>query len=290
MHKFFLISAFFISLSTSGQYLDLAKVEYTIVPGNDSNFALNSVRMLFNVPFKIKDDAYFFAGVDYTQSEFQFQENVDTYDKSDADEFHEVDLNLTYTFTTKKKWRLGIQLTPSFSSNLQGALQKNDFLLSGVLALVKDKKQSEEVKKPWRIILGLAYSSTSRSPFPFPFFSYYRKFHPRWSYNIGAPVTNIQFHLNEKNRLKFYAEGDGFNAHIQEGVLVNDNQFANRLRMLLVMTGLRYEYKFSKHIESYINITRTVLSDVQLRRDTENVFIPNIDNVMLYRVGIRCKI
>ncbi len=290
MRRFFLLSAFFVSLSSCGQYLDLAKVEYTVVPGDNSNFALNSFRMLFNVPFRVGDDAYFFAGVDYTKNEFQFDERIDTYDKSEVEDFQEVDLNLTYTFTTKKGWRLGIQITPSFSSNLQGSLQNEDFLLSGVVALLKDKKQSDDVKKPWRIIAGLAYSTTSRSPFPFPFFSYYRKFHPRWSYNIGAPVTNIQFHFDKKNRLKFYAEGDGFNAHIQEGVLVNGDQLANRLRMLLVMTGLRYEYKFTDHIETYLNITRTVLSNVQLRKDTEDVFIPNIDNVMLYRGGIRIRI
>ena len=246
--------------------------------------------MLFNVPFRIKENAYFFAGVDYTTREFQFSERVDTFDKSGVEDFQELDLNLTYTFNTKNNWRVGVQLTPSFSSNLQGSLQKEDLLLSGVLAFVKDKKQSEDVNKPWRIIMGLAYSSNSRAPFPFPFFSYYRKFHPKWSYNIGAPVTNIQYHLNEKNRLKFYAEGDGFNAHIQKGVFVNDNQLANRLRILLVMTGFRYEYNFSKHIESYLNITRTVRSDMQLRENTQNVFEPNIGNGMHYRIGIRCKI
>ncbi len=291
MRRILFFIPLFAVITVHGQYLDLAKVEYTIVPGHNSNFALNSVRFLFNVPFRIKDDAYFFAGIDYTKREFQFREDMDTYDKSEADNFHEVDLNLTYTFQMKNDWRFGIQMTPSFSSNLQGALQDDDFLLSGVLAFVKDKKREpEDVKKPWRIIMGLAYSTISRSPFPFPFFSYYRKFHPKWSYNIGAPVSNLQYHLNTNNRFKIYAEGDGFNAHLQEGVFINNDEFANRLRMLLVMAGFRYEYKFSEHIESYLNITRTVFSDMQLRRDTENVFIPKIDNVMHYRVGIRCKI
>jgi len=276
--------------TTYSQYLDLAKIEYTYAPGDNSNFGIKSRRILFNVPFRIKDEAYFFAGLDYSDVDIRFDEDMDSYDKSESSDFHELDLNFTYTFMMKNNWRFGAQITPSFFSNLTNGLESNDFLVSGVLVFVKDKKNDENARKPWRIIVGAAYSSTSRSLIPIPFFSYYRKFHPKWSYNIGAPVTNIQFHLNKSNRLKLYAEGDGVNARIQNGVIVNETDPANRLRVLLIMAGFRYEYKFSEHIESYLNVTRTIKSDLQLRDNKENVFFPDVSNLMHYRIGIRCKI
>ncbi|MEO9872052.1 DUF6268 family outer membrane beta-barrel protein [Ekhidna sp.] len=272
------------------QYLDLAKVEYTVAPGDDANFSYNSKRILFNVPFRIHDKAYFFAGVDYTATNINLREEMDSYDKSDTDNFTEIDLNLTYTSMMNNDWRFGVQITPSVNSNLQDGLMSQDLLMSGVIVFVKDKKNSDSAKKPFRIIAGLSYSTNSRRPIPFPFISYYRKFHRKWSYNVGAPVSNVQYHISEKHRIKVYAEGDGFNAHIQNGVIVNEMDRANRLRMLLILTGLRYEYKVSKHIESYLNVTRTVFSDVQLRDDMENVFVPAIDNLMHYRIGLRCKI
>ena len=285
--SFFLVST---SLLGHGQYLDLAKLEYTYAPGNNSNFTIESTRFLFNAPIKIKEGAYLFAGIDYTNINFEFREDEDSYEKSDASEFHEMDFNFTYTFQIGKDWRLGAQVTPSFSSNLDNGLEREDFLFTSVLALVKDKKDAMPGKKPWRLIVGLAYSSISRQPIPVPFMSYYRKFHPRWSYNVGAPVSNIQFHLNAKNRFKLYIEGDGFNSRIQNGVVVNNADPANRVRMLLVMAGIRYEYKFSENIESYINVTRTIFADFQLRQNLENIFEPSIDNMMHYRIGIRYRI
>ncbi|WP_425390537.1 DUF6268 family outer membrane beta-barrel protein [Ekhidna sp.] len=290
MRFLFVIIAFCCLNCAFGQYLDLAKVEYTYLPGDNANFEYQRQRVLFNIPFKLKKNSYVFVGLDYSNIQFKFKEEEDSYDKSNAENFKSLDLALSYTIQLNKDWIFGAQLTPSFNSNLEGGLQREDLLVSGLIVFVKDKKDSANVGKPFRIITGLFYNTNTRIPFPIPFISYYRKFRPKWSYTIGAPYSNLQYHLSEKNRFKIYAEGDGFNTSLQNSVVINDNILANRLRMFLILAGFRYEYNFSEHIESYVNITRTVFSDVQLRDGKENVFIPAIDDAMLYRVGIRCKI
>ncbi|WP_420316301.1 DUF6268 family outer membrane beta-barrel protein [Ekhidna sp.] len=272
------------------QYLDLAKLEYTYLPGSNSNFEYQRQRALFNVPFKIKKNSYVFAGLDYSNIQFKHKENQDSYDKTNAENFKSLDLVLSYTFQLNDDWIFGAQISPSFNSNLEGSLKREDMLVSGLIVFVKDKKDSTSVRKPFRIITGLFYNTNTRLPFPIPFISYYRKFRPKWSYTIGAPYSNLQYHLTEKHRLKIYAEGDGFNTSLQNGVIINDNLLANRLRMFLILAGFRYEFKITEHIESYINITRTIFSDVQLREGKENIFIPAIDDAMLYRIGVRCKI
>ncbi|WP_372530153.1 DUF6268 family outer membrane beta-barrel protein [Ekhidna sp.] len=272
------------------QYLDLAKAEYSYLPGENANFEYQRQHVLFNVPFKVSEKAYFFVGLDYSAIQFKFHEDQDSYDKEEVENFTSLDLAFSYIYELKNDWYLGMKLAPSFTSNLEMKLESGDFLLSGLVVFVKDKMDTEVVKKPHRIIAGMYYTTTSRFPAPFPFFSYYRKFHERWSYTVGAPSSNLKYYLGEKNRFQLYAEGDGFNAHIQNGVLVNDALFADRIRMFLILAGLRYEYSISKHFEAYLNLTRTVFSDVQLRDGKDNVFVPNIDNAMLYRVGVRCKI
>ena len=187
----------------------------------------------------------------------------------------------------KNDWRFGIQVTPSFNSNLAGSLVGEDFLVNAVMVFVKSKKTSDGKKS--RLMMGLGYSTTSRFPGPFPFVNYHRKFHPKWSYTLGAPYSNIQFHASEKHRLKLHAEGEGFNAHIQQGVFVENEGPANRIRVLIVNLGFRYEYKITNYIESYFIISRTVQSDLQLRDNTELVFRPPLDSEMFYRIGIRFK-
>lgn len=272
------------------QYLDLAKVEYTYLPGDNANFEYQRQRVLFNFPIKLNEKSYFFAGLDFSNIQFRFDEEQDSYDKSEAENFKSLDLALAYIYELKNDWYLGVQAKPSFTSNLEGSLIKNDFLVSGLVVFVKDKMDSEKARKPHRIIAGLYYATTTRFPAPFPFFSYYRKFHEKWSYTIGAPSSSLKYYFNDKNRLQLYAEGDGFNTNLQNGVLVNDATFADRIRMLLILAGFRYEYSISKYFEAYLNVTRTIFSDVQLRDGKENVFIPPIENAMLYRIGVRCKI
>lgn len=271
-----------------GQLLDIAKVEYLYVPSGSGNFEYHRQAVEINAPIKLNDKAYFFLGLDYSRMIFRFREETDSYDKSGTENFKSLDLNLTYTTEMKNNWRFGIQVTPSFNSNLTGSLIANDFLVNAVMVFVKSKEISHGKKS--RLMLGLGYSTTSRFPGPFPFINYYRKFHPKWSYTIGAPYSNIQYHASEKHRLKIHAEGEAFNASIQEGVLVQGEGMANRLRVLLVNVGFRYEYKFADYLESYFIISRTVRSDLQLRDNTEVVFRPPLDSEMFYRVGVRFKI
>jgi len=290
MRSLIFILACFCCLTGTSQLLDLAKIENSHITGTEANFQYNRFRTLFNIPFKLTDKSYFLAGFDYSDIQFEFRKTNDSYEKSDAERFRSLDLNLTYTIKMEKNWIFGAQFTPSFISNLEGPLIREDMRYKGMILFLKDMKSVEGVKKPYRIFLGLFYNSISRFPAPIPFIAYYRKFHPKWSYRVGLPYSNLQFHAAHNHRFKIHANADSFNASIQDGLIVNGEEEANRIRMMLIMAGFRYEYKFSKHIESFINITRTFNSTIQLRNGKENVLEENLDGVMHYRMGIRCKI
>ena len=289
MRNIFAFAFCLILIQANSQLLDIAKAEYLYVPGSSGNFEYHRQSVEVNVPFKLNEGAYFFAGLDYSRMLFRFQEEEDSYDKTNAENFKSLDLNLTYTSEMKNNWRFGIKITPSFNSNLQGSLMMDDFLVNGVMAFIKTK-DGKGGGKPNRLILGMAYSTTTRFPIPFPFVNYHRKFHPKWSYTIGAPYSNIQFHASEKHRFKVHAEGEAFNAHIQQDILVEDTGLADRLRFFLINVGFRYEYKFSEHIESYFIVSRSVFADLQLRDNKDVLLRRDLENVMIFRLGVRCKI
>jgi len=276
-------------VGVNAQFLDLARVEYTLVPGDRSSIDYRRARMLVNYPIKVKEDAYFLIGLDYSSIEASYNDEIESYEGTPSDKFTLLDLNLTYTFPMNNDWRFAIQLTPGLSSNLETTLEADDMVPSAIVLFVRDKKDESGAKKPSRLFLGAAYSGSSGVPFPIPFIRYYRKIHPKWSYNIGAPVSNLQFHASDRLRLKLFATLDGFNSNLQKDQVLTTGENFNRVRFNMILLGTRYEYKFSEHIESFLTITRSVNPVVQLRLDRDRVLSLPADNVMHYRVGIRCK-
>ncbi len=287
---FILLFCCLIHQSTFGQILDLARIDYTTVPGSKSNFEYQRTRFIFNYPFKVGESGYFFAGLDYSKINFQFQEEEDSFDKENTEDFTLLDLNLTYTVPLENDWRFAIQASPGVSSNFESGYERADWVFSSIIVFIKDRKNSQSVKKPNRLIIGAAYSGSSGVAFPIPFISYYRKFHPKWSYNVGAPISNLQYHASEKFRMKLFATLDGFNANIQQEQTLATGERANRLRLNMLLCGTRYEFKFSDRIETYLTITRSFNSVIQLRDGRERVQTFPTNDVMHYRTGIRVRI
>ncbi|MEP1096089.1 MAG: DUF6268 family outer membrane beta-barrel protein [Cyclobacteriaceae bacterium] len=275
----------------NAQLVDIVRVEYTSVPGVGSDFDFNRKRIAFNYPVKLKNETYLFFGLEYSAIDLNFKDSIPNFDQTKTDEFRLLDMNLTYTYKIDENWRFAARLVPGFSSNLvTNEFLFDDTFISGTMVFIKDKKASTDVSKPYRIIVGVAYSNTSGVVFPIPFLSFYKKFHPKWSYNLGVPTTNIQFHASERFRLKFLGQLDGFTSNLQEGLLVNEERLAERIRMNLVLVGLRYEYKLTHNIEMYLNTTHSIRSRIQLRANRRTFLSFTKRKVFHFTGGIRLKI
>ena len=108
---------------------------------------------------------------------------------------------------------------------------------------------------------------------------------------MGIPKSNVQYHFSKKSRIKLVAELDGFTANIQDGLLIDQNKTAETINMSIIICGLRYEYKFTKHMELYCNFGNILYSSAKLR-DSKKVKIISInkDNTVYLRTGLRFKI
>lgn len=282
---------FLCTFIVSGQLSDLAKIDYTHLPKGNSNVGYSRLRGLFNYPIKLKDDSFFLLGLDYSKIELSFDNDIEAFDIDAIEDFQLLDLNLGYTFKMNENWRFGARFTPGFSSNLVKNISFEDAVFSADVVFIKDTRKDKNSTKPFQLILGVSYSENRGIPYPIPFISYYRKFRPNWSYRIGVPKSNLQYHLSQKSRFKLIAELDGFTANIQDGLLVNNSEIADRVNMAVIVGGLRYEYKFTKHIELYFNFANIFSSRADLRdQKNRSVISVNKDNTLYVRTGIRLKI
>ncbi len=288
----FLILLFFANISLA-QLADLVRVDYTFIPDDGSGIEYTRFRTLFNYPVKLKKEGeYLLLGLDYSNIHLRMGNNNLPFNKEDLNDFKLLDINIGYTKPLKNDWRLGIRFKPGFSTNLtSNELNFEDIILSGDLVFIRDRKKANFNKKPNRLILGVSFSGNRGIPFPLPFVSYYRKFHSKWSYNLGIPKMNLQYHYSDKSRFKASVELDGFTANLQNGILINNNEIAESVNMSLILGGLQYEYHFLNHYEFFVRTSYILSNSVKLR-DTKrnNIMSLNNSNSTYFQTGIRLKI
>ncbi len=280
----------FLSSLATAQLSDLARVEYVGLPeSSEDGSAFDRYRLAINYPIQLKEDTYLFVGLDYSYIAYSIDEDLINFNPQEIDEFQLLDLNIGYTFKVNDDWRFGARIQPGFSSNLKARnLSFEDVIISGDAVFIKDKKDNEI---PYRLILGVSVSGKGGFPF-LPFISYYRKFHPKWSYNVGVPKMNLQYHISDKHRVKLVTRLDGFTSNLQRGIAVGEEQeIAERFRQQLLVGGLRYEYKFTKHIEYYINSSYVISNSIELRDRSRNTLaeLPEVNNFYI-KTGIRFKL
>ncbi|MEH6537237.1 MAG: DUF6268 family outer membrane beta-barrel protein [Psychroserpens sp.] len=293
MHKLFkiIILITICSFNAQAQLNDLARIDYTFIPDTNSDVEFTRLRALFNYPIKLKKEGEFLLiGLDYSNIHLRFQNEDLPFDKEQLNDFQLLDLSIGYTKPLKNDWRLGIRIKPGFSTNLTAnALSFEDIVLSAAIVFIKERKLEEGKKE--RLILGISYSGNGGYNFPLPFLSYYRKFHLKWSYNVGIPKTNLQYHISEKHRLKLYAELDGFTANLQHGVAVEGLPNAESINMSLIVGGFQYEYHFTKHLQFYARVTHIFSINNKLRDENkDNIYTLDNEALLYLRSGIRFKI
>jgi predicted porin len=247
-------------------------------------------RALFNYPIKLKkEDTYLFLGLDYSNIHLR-SENEFPFDTRDLNDFQLLDFSIGYTTPLQNDWRLGVRFQPGFSTNLVAdALSIKDVVLSATVAFIKKGRIYND--KASRLILGVTYGGNSGFNFPLPFVSYYKKFRPNWSFNLGIPKTNLQYYFSQEHRLKAYAQLDGFTSNLQREVPVINGEAAASINMSLILSGLQYEYHFTKRLQFYARAAYILAIDNELRNENRDpIFTLDTKAKIYLRSGVKFKI
>ena len=282
----FIIIAF---QNTYAQLTDLARLEYSYIPKGNSEDSFNRFRGLVNYPIKTKEDCYLVIGGEYSRIALNIEDNY-PFNTSNLKRLHVMDFNVAYTFKLKSGWRLGAKISPRIASTLTHKLSGDDFFLNGGVYAINDRTKDESKNKPYRLILGLTYNSTTGIPLPLPFVSYYRRINEKWSFNLGVPKTNVKYFFSEHSIVQTFVGIDGYSANVQDAIAIGGKEVDN-ISLSVILAGLGYEYCFTDHFIWYAYSGYTLSMSNRLRDENRDE-VYRLDNVNTFylRTGIKFKI
>ncbi|WP_246277521.1 DUF6268 family outer membrane beta-barrel protein [Winogradskyella ursingii] len=290
--KNFLCLLFLVAITnvSFAQLTDLARLEYSFIPKTKSEDQYMRLRALVNYPIELKEDTYFIIGAEYNRVILNLEDDY-PFDASLLETINIIDLNLGYTFKTSEMWRLGFKINPRIASTLTQSITADDLFLNGGVFVINDRSEDESAKRPYRLILGLTYNTTTGLPFPLPFVSYSRTINENWSFAIGIPKSNVKYFFDEKHTIQAFASVDGYFAHVQEPTMTDDGKSVDHISLSVVVGGFGYEYKLSKYLYAYSYLGYTARLDNVLRdNDRNDVFSLDNLNAFYLRTGLKLKI
>ncbi|AIM59239.1 MULTISPECIES: DUF6268 family outer membrane beta-barrel protein [Cellulophaga] len=279
---FFLMVQFVWSQSS-----DIVRIEYTTLPKKKSSRSISRFRFLANLPIKLNDKNYIIAGAEYGIIDFA-NDSIYEFDDNELEKLRIVDLNLGYAHMLNDKWTFVGLLTPRLASNFIDGVQKEDFNLNySVLTIKADMKK----EKPTRLILGLSYNNATGFDVPLPIISYYKKFHPNWSYMIGVPRMEFKYHLKQHHTFKTALLLDGYFVNVQNDIALPDNDLGSGLSLSVVVGAFGYQYNINKNISFYALAGHT-LSQRGLLRDEERKSVYSLydDGNVYFKTGFKIGI
>lgn len=285
----FTIISMCVMQSVEAQLTDLARLEYSFIPSKASEDQYTRLRTILNYPIKIKEKNYLVVGAEYNQIILNLEEDY-PFNKEDLKRLHIIDFNLGYTFKWNTNWRLGFKINPRIASTLNAKITMDDVFLNGGIFAIKDRTDAKDIKRPYRLVVGLTYNTTAGIPFPLPFINYFRRINEKWSFSAGVPKSNLKYYFNEKNIVQTFLGLDGYFANIQNPIVTN-NKLANSISLSVAIGGFGYEHCFTKHIVAYSYVGYTLrLNNVLRNEDREELFQLNNLNTFYFRTGLKFKI
>ena len=271
-----------------GQSTDIFRFEYLNVPENDTGIKTQRYKMLFNLPFKlnVKKD-YLLTGMEYNRFDIGYSQEF-PFDKSELIRFHVVDLNLGLITKWNENWNLVTIVTPRMASNFVTGSISDDFFLNATATFWKE---SPKVEKPFRIVLGLTYNNTAGVRFPLPIISYYRRFHPKWSYTLGVPKSDFKHYIGKKHTLEMAVFWDGYLMNVQNNIVLPDDQIASKISWSVLVGSIIYQYNLSERMALFASVGRSLDQEGKLRRDdNKGVYLLNDESNLYIRTGFKIGI
>ncbi|MEW2921426.1 DUF6268 family outer membrane beta-barrel protein [Muricauda sp. ANG21] len=258
------------------------------IPENDSGIKTQRYKLLFNLPIKLNEKKdYLITGMEYNRFDVGYSRDF-PFDKSELIRFHVVDMNLGFITRWNENWNFVTILTPRMASNFTSGTITDDFFMNATAALWKEQPNAD---RPFRIVLGLTYNSTTGLPVPLPLISYYRKFHPKWSYTLGIPRSSFKHHINKRHALEMALFLDGYFINIQDNIVLPNSQIASKISFTALVATVGYQYNLSKNMSLFLMAGRSLEQEGKLRNDDQgDVFLLNDESNLYIRTGFKIGI
>ena len=224
-------------------------------------------------------------GAEYNYLIFDLQRENVQLGEAGVNYFHIVDLNLAYVYRYDQDWRFIGVLTPRLSSTLTDPLENGDFAINATIGAFRDR---QNIDKPTRLVLGVAYNSTVPQRIPLPIVYFEKRFHPKWAYVVGVPKTGLKYHVGELHMIQTEFIFDGYFVNLQNSTILPDAGFASSISSSAALATLGYQYSFTKSMSVYAYMGHTLFQLGVLRdKDRNDIFTLNDDPSFYFRAGFR---
>jgi hypothetical protein len=271
--------------ASMAQTPDVFRVEYMLLPRNDSGAKLSRIKLVANVPIKVGDSSIVVVGSEYNRLSYDLQRDDIAINQEGLNYFHVVDINLGYVRRYGKDWRLIGVLTPRLASTLTNPLENGDFSINATIGGFRDRPYLD---KPTRLVLGIAYNSAVALRVPLPVVYFEKRFSPSWSYIIGVPKTGMKYHFKEKHIIQTEFILDGYFVNLQNNTALPDATFASSISSSAAVVTIGYSYNITKEMSFYGFFGHTIFQLGVLRDEERNdIFTLNDDSSFYMRAGFR---
>ena len=269
------------------QSTDLLKLEYLQMPSNSSGVRTTRVKALANVPIFLDSTNVLFAGVEYNRLHFSYEEDLG-FNTEDIEKFSIIDLNLGYLTNWNERWKFIGILTPRLASNFESGVVARDFFLNATATLWKENQKAD---KPFRLILGLTFNSTSGLPVPLPLVNYTRRFHPNWSFTLGVPKMEIRHYATPSQSVFVETKLDGYFLNIQNSLTLPNGDIAGRNSLSALVLGGGYQCQFGERLKFYLTGGTTLIQNAILRdRQRKNLLTLNNQMSFYFKSGVKLSL
>ena len=118
---------------------DVFRLEYMLMPRNDAGAKLSRIKLVANLPIKVRDSNNIVIGGEYNRLAYDLQRNDITIGEAEGlNYFHIIDLNLAYILRYNQDWRFVGVLTPRLASTLTNPLENGDFSINATIGAFRD--------------------------------------------------------------------------------------------------------------------------------------------------------
>ena len=281
-----LLCAFFTT-QVAAQSPDIFRLEYMLMPKNKADAELSRIKLVANVPLKVKESDNIILGAEYNYLSQEYGDNS-SFEMEGIKNLHVVDLNLAYVYKHNEDWRFIGVATPRLSSTLTNNLVQGDVSINVTVGAFKDK---QNIDKPMRLVLGIAYNSTVALRIPLPIIYYEKKFHPKWTYVVGVPKTGFKYHLKKNQMIQTELILDGYFVNLQNNIILPNMGFASSISSSAALITIGYQYNITKNMSFYGYAGHTLFQDGVLRdKDRNDIFTLNDQPSVYFRTGFRIGI
>lgn len=271
-----------------GQSTDIFRVDYLNIPENDTGIKTQRYKALFNLPIKLNEKKdYLITGVEYNRFDMGYSSDY-PFDKGDLIRFHIIDMNFGFITKWNENWNLVTILTPRMASNFISGTVTGDFFMNATATLWKERPNAD---KPFRIVLGLTYNSTTGLPVPLPLINYYKQFHPDWSFTLGIPRSDLRYNITKKHVLESALFLDGYFINLQNNIVLDDGRVASKISLTALVATFGYQYKLSDRMTFFAMAGKSIVQEGKLRNDERvDVFLLNDESNFYIRTGFKIGI